>query len=75
MRIDERVARCLTLLRASEFDHFREYLRAKRQGSLEKMAVTTDEKMIFRLQGEAGMLDELLSHIEGAEALIAKLRK
>jgi hypothetical protein len=39
------------------------------------MAVTTDEKMIFRLQGEAGMLDELLNHIEGAEALIAKLRK
>lgn len=75
MRIDERVARCLTHLRASEFDHFREYLRAKRQGALEKMATSQDEKLIFKLQGEAGMLAELLDNIEGAEALLAKLRK
>jgi len=75
MRIDERVARCLTHLRASEFDHFREYLRAKRQGALEKMATTQDEKLIFKLQGEASMLLELIDNIEGAEALLQKLRK
>jgi hypothetical protein len=75
VRIDERIARCLTHLRASEFDHFREYLRAKRQGALEKMAITQDEKMIFKLQGEASMLAELLDNIEGAEALLAKLKQ
>lgn len=75
MRIDERVARCLTHLRAPEFEHFREYLRAKRQGALEKLAVSQDEKMIFKLQGEAGALEELLTNIEGAEALLQKLRK
>lgn len=75
MRIDERVARCLTLLRASEFDNLREYLKAKRQESLERMAVAQDEKMIFKLQGEASMLAELLDNIEGAEALLAKLKQ
>ncbi len=75
MRIDERVARCLTLLRASEFDNLRGYLQAKRQEALERMAVAQDEKMIFKLQGEASMLAELLDNIEGAEALLAKLKQ
>lgn len=74
MRIDERVARCLTHLRASEFEHFRDYLRAKRQGALEKMSETTDEKLIFRLQGEAGMLLELINNIEKSEDLVAKIK-
>ena len=74
MRIDERVARCLTHLRASEFDHFREYLKAKRQEALERMAVAQDEKMIFKLQGEASMLAELMDNIEGADALLAKIK-
>jgi hypothetical protein len=65
----------LTHLRASEFDHFRDYLRAKRQGALEKMASTQDEKLMFRLQGEASMLLELLDNIEGAEALLAKIKQ
>ena len=75
MRIDERVARCLTLLRASEFDSLRGYLKAKRQEALERMAVAQDEKMIYKLQGEASMLLELLDNIEGAEALLAKIKQ
>jgi hypothetical protein len=39
------------------------------------MAVAQDEKMIFKLQGEASMLAELLDNIEGAEALLAKLKQ
>ena len=74
MKIDERVARCLTHLRASEFDHFREYLRAKRQWALERMAETSDEKLIFKFQGEISVLGELLSNIEQADILVAKLR-
>jgi hypothetical protein len=39
------------------------------------MAITQDEKMIFKLQGEASMLSELLDNIEGAEALLTKLKQ
>ena len=74
MRLDERVARCLTHLRASEFDHLREYFKAKRQEALERMAVAQDEKIIYKLQGEASMLLELLDNIEGAEALLTKIK-
>ena len=38
------------------------------------MAITQDEKLIFRLQGEASMLSELLDNIEGAEALLTKIK-
>ena len=72
MRIDERVARCFTFLRGPEFNHLVEYLRAKRQGSLEMMAQITDADKIYRLQGEVGVYKELLDTIENAEALIVK---
>jgi hypothetical protein len=75
MRIDERVARCLTHLRGPEFEPLLGYLEAKRLQALENMALTTDEKLIFRLQGEVGALGELISNVKGAEALIAKLKK
>ena len=75
MRIDERVARCLTHLRGPEFEPLLGYLEAKRLQALENMALTTDEKIIFRLQGEVGALGELISNVKGAEALIAKLKK
>jgi len=39
------------------------------------MAVAQDEKMIYKLQGEASMLLELLDNIEGAEALLTKLKQ
>lgn len=38
------------------------------------MAISQDEKMIFKLQGEASMLLELLDNIEGAEALLTKIK-
>lgn len=38
------------------------------------MAITQDEKLIFKLQGEASMLAELLDNIEGAEALLTKIK-
>lgn len=64
----------MTHLRASEFDHLREYFKAKRQEALERMAVAQDEKIIYKLQGEASMLLELLDNIEGAEALLTKIK-
>lgn len=38
------------------------------------MAVAQDEKMIYKLQGEASMLAELMDNIEGAEALLTKIK-
>ncbi len=39
------------------------------------LSQVTDEKLIYRLQGEAGKLKEILEYIEGAEALIAKMKR
>lgn len=39
------------------------------------MAVTQDEKLIFKLQGEASVLADLIDNIEGAEALLSKIKQ
>lgn len=75
MRIDERAARCFAHLRAPEFISLVEYFRAVRQERLERLAMVMDQDQIYRLQGEAGMLKEILDNIEGAEVLIAKLKR
>lgn len=75
MRIDERVARCFAHLRAPEFLALVDYFRAARQECLEKMAQVTEPEKIYRLQGEAGMLQDLIQYIENSEALIAKLKR
>jgi len=75
MRIDERAARCFAHLRAQEFVALVDYFRAVRQECLEKMAQVNQPEQIYRLQGEAGVLKEILDNIEGAEVLIAKLKR
>lgn len=74
MRIDERVARCLSHLRAQEFEPLLMYFKSKRLETLENMAQTSDEKLIFKFQGEAKALAELIENIEKSETLIAKLK-
>ena len=74
MKIDERIARCFSHLRAQEFEPLRAYFKNKRLETLENLAQTIDEKLIFKFQGEAKVLAELLEHIENAETLIAKLK-
>ena len=51
-----------------------EYLRAERQGALEMMAQVHDLDKIYRLQGKAETLGELIKHVESADALIAKMK-
>jgi hypothetical protein len=75
MRIDERIARCFSQLRAQEFQPFVEYLRAERHETLEALTQVHDQNTIYRLQGKAVLLGELLGYVEGAEALIAKLKR
>jgi len=75
MRVSERVARCFAHLRAEEFSPLVEFFRAERQEILERMAQVPDEKIIYRLQGEAAKLKDFLDYVEGAEALIAKMKR
>jgi hypothetical protein len=75
VRIDERVARCFAHLRAPEFIALTDYFRAARQECLEKMARVNETELIYRLQGEAGAYEELLEYVEGAEALLTKLKR
>jgi len=75
LRITEQIARSFAYLRAPEFIHLVEFFRAERQETLERLSQVTDEKLIYRLQGEAGKLKEILEYIEGAEALIAKMKR
>lgn len=75
MRVNEHIVRCFAHLRAPEFTHLVEFFRAERQEILEKLAQVTDEKLVYRLQGEAAKLKEILEYIEGAEALIAKMKR
>jgi hypothetical protein len=75
VRVNEQIARCFSHLRAPEFTHLVEFFRAERQETLEKLAQVTDEKLVYRLQGEAAKLKEILEYIESAEALIAKMKR
>lgn len=74
MKIDERIARCFSLLRAQEFEPLRAYFKETRLETLEKMAQTNDEKLLFKFQGEVKALGEILSTIENSENLIAKIK-
>jgi len=75
LRVDERVARSLTLLRAEEFAPLLEYLRNCRAESLEKLAMAQEEQQFYRLQGEAGVLKEVLELVSKSGELAEKLRR
>lgn len=74
IRVDARVARALAHLKSPELTPFVEFLAAQRQTVLESMAQSNAEQMIYRLQGEAALLKEVLELIETADTLVAKLK-
>ena len=73
LRLDEQVARCFQRLQAKEFEPLVEYLRESRKGTLEQLVGSVQTEQIFRLQGEAGVLADLLSHIKNSSELLTKL--
>ena len=75
MKINEQLARCFGTLRAPELAPYLEYLKAEKQEALELMAQVVDLDKIYRLQGRVASLGELIQLIEGAEALIAKMKR
>lgn len=72
-RLDEKVVRCLQRLQSEEFKPLLEHLKNSRSDILETLAEVKQIEQIYRLQGEAGVLGELLSHIENSNELVAKL--
>ena len=75
IRVDERVARCLALMRTPEMQPFVEFLKSRRQETLERLGEATGEEMKSRLQGRNLELKEILEMVDQAETLIAKTRR
>ncbi len=72
-RLDERVARCFQRLQAEEFKPLVDWLRESRNGTLEHLAEAIQQEHIYRFQGEAGILADLLAHIKNSNELVTKL--
>ena len=75
VRIDERVARCFSLLRSEEMKPLVEFIKARRIETLENLSFEQNEGMKSRLQGRSLELKELLDFIEDASNLLAKTRR
>lgn len=75
VRVDERVARCLSVLRSPEMQPLLEFLKARRQDTLERLGDVQGEEMKSRLQGRNLELKEILEMVEQAEMLYAKTRR
>lgn len=73
VRLDERVARCFQRLQAEEFAPLVEYLKESRNGTLEQLVEAVQQDRIYRLQGEAGVIGDLLSYIKSSNELVTKL--
>lgn len=73
LRLDEQVARCFQRLQAKEFEPLLEYLKASRQDTLETLVGTVQKEQIYRLQGEAAILADLLGHVKNSNELVTKL--
>ena len=75
VRVDERVARCLALLRSPEMQPFLQFLKDRRQETLERLGDVQGEEMKSRLQGRNLELKEFLEMVDQAEMLYAKTRR
>ena len=73
LRLDEQVARCFQRLQAKEFEPLVQFLKESRDGTLEQLVGAVQNEHIFRLQGEAGVLADLLGHIKNSNELVTKL--
>lgn len=75
VRVDDRVARCFSLMRTQDMQPLIEYLKARRQETLERLGEATGEEMKSRLQGRQIELKEILEMVEQGETLFAKTRR
>ena len=60
MQVTERVARCFGNLRAAEFLPLMEYIKGEQKEALELLTKVIEPAQVYRLQGKAVVLGEIL---------------
>ena len=75
VRVDERVARCLTLLKSQEFQPLVEYLQLTHADTLQRLSESKDRDEMCRRQGRALQVKDLLDLVDTGSTLLTKLRR
>ncbi len=75
VRVDERVARCLTLLRSPEFRPLLEFLEGQHAETLKRLCESQQTEQTIRLQGRALQAKEFLDLVDSGSTLLAKTSK
>lgn len=75
VRVDERVARCLTLLKSQEFNPLVEFLQLTHADTLQRLSESKDKDEMCRLQGRALQVKEILDLVDEGSTLLTKLRR
>lgn len=75
VRVDERVARCLTLLKSQEFQPLVEFLQKQHADTLMRLCEARDKDEMLRLQGRALQVKELLDLVDEGSTLLTKTRR
>lgn len=75
VRVDERVARCLTLLKTQEFQPLVEFLQKQHADTLMRLCEARDKDEMLRLQGRALQVKDLLDLVDEGSTLLTKTRR
>lgn len=75
VRVDERVARCLTLLKSQEFNPLIEFLQLTHADTLQRLCEIRDKDEMCRLQGRALQVKEILDLVDEGSTLLTKTRR
>lgn len=75
VRVDERVARCLTLLKSQEFQPLVEFLQKQHADTLMRLCEARDKDEMLRLQGRALQVKDLLDLVDEGSTLLTKTRR
>lgn len=75
VRVDERVARCLTLLKTQEFQSLIEFLQLTHAETLERLCTARDRDEMCRLQGRALQVKDILDLVDQGSTLLTKTRR
>ena len=77
MKPDVRVLKCLCKLQEPGFEPLLEWLQQERQHCMEVMVATNDESalMMYRYQGRARALGDILTLVDNARETLTKLEK
>lgn len=75
VRVDERVARCLTLLKTQEFQPLVEFMQKQHADTLMRLCEARDKDEMLRLQGRALQVKELLDLVDEGSTLLTKTRR